>query len=334
MNTTPQLRPMSLGDLFDTAFRLYREHFVTFVGIVALLQVPLAIVRFTLEYVVGRDAMMDVLSFSQRSNPLLNPGAAPPPLSAFPIQSFLTFYAIVIGIALLQGLLVQSLLTGALANAISRSYLGRSVSILGAYRLGWRSYIALVVSALVLFLIGAAILALFIGCSIGAVIAFATTLRGPGAAATAGLISVLAVIGAFLLMSLVVLFFFVRFILTTQAIVLEHCGPLAGLGRSWRLVGGAFWRAFVVFILVILLSLLISLVPAYLVIFLLGLLPGGANSVATLVWNQAVATLVSQIGLIISYPLLFSIYTLLYYDLRIRKEGYDIEVMAQQTVAS
>ncbi len=36
------------------------------------------------------------------------------------------------------------------------------------------------------------------------------------------------------------------------------------------------------------------------------------------------------IGLIISYPLLFSVYTLLYYDLRIRKEGYDLEVLAQQ----
>ena len=57
MNTTPQLRPMSLGDLFDTAFRLYREHFVTFVGIVALLQVPLAIVQFMIQVLVSNPAL-------------------------------------------------------------------------------------------------------------------------------------------------------------------------------------------------------------------------------------------------------------------------------------
>ena len=57
MNTAPQLRPMSLGDLFDTAFRLYREHFVTFVGIVALLQVPLAIVQFMIQVLVSIPAL-------------------------------------------------------------------------------------------------------------------------------------------------------------------------------------------------------------------------------------------------------------------------------------
>ncbi len=128
-----------------------------------------------------------------------------------------------------------------------------------------------------------------------------------------------------------VLFFFIRFVLATQAIVLEQRGPLAGLGRSWRLIGGSFWRTFVIFILVILLSLLISAVPAYLVTFLLTLIGENASSVGVFVRNQAIATLVSQIGLIIAYPLLFSIYTLLYYDLRVRKEGYDIEILAQQT---
>ena len=332
MNATPPLRPMTLGDMFDAAFRLYREHFLTFIGIVALLQVPMAILQFVLQYVVGRAATLDVLRFSQRANPLFQPGVAPPPLSAFPVQSFVTFYAITIGVAVLQGLFVQSLLTGALAKAISRTYLGQPTSILGAYQFGWRSYVALVVSALVLFLIGAAIVALFLGCSVGGAIAIATTLRGPRAAATAGLIGALAVLGAFVLLIPVVLFFFVRFILTTQAIVLEQRGPLSGLGRSWRLISSNFWRAFLVFVLVIVLSVLISAVPAYMLVFMLSLAGGGAGGAAAALRNQAIAGFVSQVGLIISYPLLFSIYTLLYYDLRVRKEGYDIELMAQQAV--
>ena len=35
-------------------------------------------------------------------------------------------------------------------------------------------------------------------------------------------------------------------------------------------------------------------------------------------------------GQILLQPLLFTIFTLFYYDQRIRKEGYDIELMAQQ----
>ena len=47
--SAPQLRPMSLSDMLDAAFRLYRKHFLTFVGIVALLLVPMAILQFLVQ---------------------------------------------------------------------------------------------------------------------------------------------------------------------------------------------------------------------------------------------------------------------------------------------
>jgi len=34
MDITARLRPMNIGDMFDAAFRLYRAHFLTFIGIV------------------------------------------------------------------------------------------------------------------------------------------------------------------------------------------------------------------------------------------------------------------------------------------------------------
>jgi hypothetical protein len=66
----------------------------------------------------------------------------------------------------------------------------------------------------------------------------------------------------------------------------------------------------------------------------LALTLGGGDPLNNLVRNQAITTLVTQIGVILAQPIALSIYTLLYYDLRVRKEGYDIEVMAQQTVAT
>lgn len=328
MTTAPRLRPMSIGDMFDAAFRLYRQHFLTFVGVVALLQLPMAIVQFLLQYVVGRQATLEVLRFSQRST-IFSPGS-PPSLSTFPFNAFLVFYGITIGLAVFQALIVQSLLTGALANAIARSYLGEPVSILGAYQLGLRRYAALVASSLLLFLLGATTIGLFAGCSVAGIVALGSTLSGPRASVAAGVLGLLAVLAMIVLLIPVVLFFFIRFILTTQAIVLEGRGPLAGLGRSWRLIGTSFWRALLVFVLVLVLSYIISLIPSLLVTFGLGLFGGGATAQLR---NQAIASFVSQLGLILGLPLLFSIYTLLYYDLRVRKEGYDLELMAQSQQA-
>ena len=46
---TLRLRPMGVGDLLDIAFRLYRRHFLLFVGIVAVIYVPLTLVQTILE---------------------------------------------------------------------------------------------------------------------------------------------------------------------------------------------------------------------------------------------------------------------------------------------
>lgn len=331
MNPTPRLRPMNIGDMFDAAFRLYRNHFVTFIGIVALLQVPMTIVQFLLQFVIGGEATLDVLRLS--AGPSLTIGPGTDPLDAIPVNSFLVFYAITIVIAVLQGLIVQNLITGALANAISRAYLGQPITILGAYGFGLRRFVSLIGASLLLFLMGVGIVVIFSGCSIGAAVVISRSIPSDASLGMALLFSFLVVIGVFVVLIPVVLFFFIRFILVTQAIVLEGQGAVAGLRRSWRLIGSSFWRALGIFILVIILSILMSALPSGLALFFLGMASGGAISDSELIRNQVLGTLMSQIGLIISLPLLFSIYTLLYYDLRVRKEGYDLEMLAEQTVS-
>lgn len=61
MDDGSRLRPQSVIELVDAAFRLYREHFLTFIGVAASFQVPMVILRFLLEYVFGRDAALDVI---------------------------------------------------------------------------------------------------------------------------------------------------------------------------------------------------------------------------------------------------------------------------------
>jgi hypothetical protein len=318
MESMPHLRPMSIGDMLDAAFRLYRQHFLTFIGIVALLQVPMAMLQFAAQL----PYMQALQSFTTRP-PALAPGASP--FDIFPFAQLLPYYALIFGLGIFQYLLVYNLMTGALANAISRSYLGQPISILSSYRIGFKRFMALIVASLTPFLISLVAVAIIAGCTFGAAFSFYTrSVRsdelpnvGLMIAAGIGLVGILFVGG------LAGLYFYVRLLLTTQAIVLEDQGPWAGLRRSWRLVGQAFWRSLGIFLLVYAFIYIVSLI-VQLPLIILGAFFGVLLNNSVL--YQSIASLVTYGVLILVLPLQFIIFTLLYYDLRIRKEGYDLEL--------
>jgi hypothetical protein len=84
MNPMPQLRPMSIGDMLDAAFRLYRQHFLTIIGIVALLQAPMAMLQF-----LAQLPYMQALQRFTARPPVLAPGASP--LDIFPFAQLLPY---------------------------------------------------------------------------------------------------------------------------------------------------------------------------------------------------------------------------------------------------
>jgi Membrane domain of glycerophosphoryl diester phosphodiesterase len=315
MESMPRLRPMSIGDMLDAAFRLYRQHFLTFIGIVALLQVPMAILQFA--------AQLPYLQALQRfttNPPVTRPGGSP--LDIFPFAQLLPYYALIFGLGIIQYLLVYNLMTGALANAISRSYLGQPFSILSAYNIGRKRIMALIIASLMPFAASVVFVALIIGCAVGAL--FTLGVRAgeqPNIGLTIAL--VIGMVGVMIVGGFAALFFYVRLLLTTQAIVLEGQGPWAGLKRSWRLVGQAFWRCLGIVLLVSAFIFIVSLIvqlPLTMLAALSGTLVG--NSIL----YQSISSLVTYSVQILVLPLQFIIFTLLYYDLRIRKEGYDLEL--------
>src|SRR5262249_30766685 len=157
--------------------------------IVALLQVPLAIIQFLVQVTVGNGAFLDMMRFSSRA-PTLDPGQSI--FDAMPLGQILTFYAITLALAAFQYLVVQNLITGALANAIGRTYLGRPITILGAYGFGARRYAALILASLLPFAVGVVLFALFAGCAFGGLAALGVgSARGSGALAAVALIVLL-----------------------------------------------------------------------------------------------------------------------------------------------
>lgn len=329
----PRLRPMAIGDLFDAAFRLYRKHFITFIGIAALLQVPMTIVQLLVQFQIGGDALRNWMRFASRP-PAVLPGQSP--FDVFPFGDLMTYLGISLALGAVQFLLIRNLITGALANAVARSYRGEPVSILGAYSLGARRYLALVGASLATFAIGTLFLALVFGCSFGSVFALGGGFgRGRGGAASgvlAGVLIVFLILGLAVLLTLATLYLYTRLLVTTQAIVLEGQGPLAGIARSWRLVGGAFWRTLAIAVLMYVLAYLIAGIPSVIVSFALQFLSG--NALDALVRNQVIVAIIAQVGQILVLPLQLLIYTLVYYDLRVRKEGYDLELIAQSQQAA
>jgi hypothetical protein len=183
------------------------------------------------------------------------------------------------------------------------------------------------VASLAPFLLGAVFVAILGGCLIAAL---STMGARPGEDANVGLaiVSILGMVGLVLLLVVASLLIYVRLLLSTQAIVLEGHGPLEGLKRSWRLVGQSFWRTLGIVVLVFVFAYIISLIvqlPALAVLALTGAM------FSNITLYQTINVLVAYLVMILILPLQFTIFTLLYYDLRVRKEGYDMEMLAQQT---
>jgi hypothetical protein len=109
------------------------------------------------------------------------------------------------------------------------------------------------------------------------------------------------------------------------ALVIERTGPFRSLRRSYQLVKGRWWPVAGVLIV----STLMVLVTGGLIGAALGAiaLSSGNPSVLLAVTITVLAAIVS--GVLVQ-PFSAAVVTVLYYDLRIRKEGYDLELLADQ----
>jgi Membrane domain of glycerophosphoryl diester phosphodiesterase len=309
---TPNLRPLGLGELLDRAISIYRKNFITLVGIVAIVSVPLLLLQVV------------AALFALPADPFLlaRLGASRSPST--PILPLLIFYAASLLVLLLQAIagIFQS---GALVIAVSEAYHGGASSIKQAYGETLRRWASLLLG---LVIVGAANLAVYV---LLFVPIFALLLAGPvfgsnspfvGAAAIglSGLVC-LGFIPAILLLILIN----VRWIFREQTILLEQLNAVNGLRRSWNLISGSFFRVLFIGVVLFIFVYVLAAVPTGAAQFsLMIFLPG--SLVLTTVLNSVITTLVE----LLVAPIQVAVLTLLYYDLRVRREGYDLELKARE----
>ncbi len=125
----------------------------------------------------------------------------------------------------------------------------------------------------------------------------------------------------------VILFFFpgvyvaLRTFAIIPVVVLEERSAGESYRRSWDLAKGEVGKIFGTMFL----AWLIFIVLYALLIFVIGLIVGLLASS-----NERMTSLLVAILLSLVYPITGVVTTLLYYDIRVRREGYDLELMARE----
>jgi hypothetical protein len=277
MTDSGQFRQLSIGDLLDGAFRLYRRRFAFLVTIAALPLIPTGLVQLLFQRSNGGQALALII----------------------------------------QSVFLMPVINATLIHCVARTHDDSPPSLGEAYQVGLHRYPSLLLAVILVgLLIG--IPAAVIGGCLGLIL-----LPGSFGGSSTPFILVAVVI------LLLLLPIFTRLALINHAIVLEQCGAVDGLKRSWNLTTGWFWRTFWVSTCAGILTYLIGTLPALMINFVLGLAdPASASSL-----GPSITIAVSQIGLIAALPLQIAISTLLYFDLRIRREGYDLELLARRAEA-
>ena len=280
------LRPRGVGELLDAAISLYRRHWLTFMGIVAILIVPFTVAQ---QYVTATFApsFQEVRTFQDLQE-----------VQAANLRLLVVGSVFVV----VNLLIVVPLLTAALVRAVGDSYLGERATVGEAYR-GALSRAGAV--------LGAVMLQLLIVVAIVAPVFFLIFVSRSGE---------LAVL-LFLGLGLVFTFILVRLLFAPSAVVIEGAGPTRALGRAWDLSRGAFWRTLGVMLLANLLAGVVNLIL---------LLPVTLAQGPDLSEGWALRAVAASLAQVITTPFVTMMPVLLYFDLRIRKEGFDLAIMARE----
>jgi len=202
---------------------------------------------------------------------------------------------------MLTAIVLFSVQSAALVHASSERYLGREVSIVDALRTGLRASPRLIAAGILAFF------ALFLAPNVLVIAA---------ALAQEPLALVVAAIPAVVLFT----FLIASWMLVPVVATIERSGPLQALRRSWTLSTGARWRVLALLSLLLILQMILGLLFAFVFLgafiadpFLRTVVQQVANLVASVVWA----------------PIQWGTFTLLYYDLRVRREAFDLALSAE-----
>lgn len=137
----PALRPLGIGELLDQAIRLYRRNFLRYLGIIAVVQIPVGLLQFLIALLALRFGS----ALGSGRAAALGAAVTPAVLGSY-LVGFVSF------------ILVQGVGTAAMTRAVADNYLGTRTGFADAYRRIGRAWLPLLgtlfVAGLLAFVLG------------------------------------------------------------------------------------------------------------------------------------------------------------------------------------
>jgi hypothetical protein len=290
------LRPLGIGDVIDRVFGIYRARAIGLFVLGLILFVALVLAWIVLTFVFAFSSRSTFLRLSQQSTN--------DPVAILANPAFLElvgglFVFFIVG--WLITLLIGAVFTGAVIDAAAAAHLGHDRPLAESFAVGFRS-------SLRIFFAG--VVATIAVALIGVVFNVASSLVDNG----------IVLFVLFCLYSFVQIYVQASWFVSPVVATIERQGPIASLRRSWQLSTGFRWRIVGLVVLIIVLFMVLL----FLMLFVIGII-AAANQTA-----GAIAIFIALFAAVpLWMPLFFGTMTVLYYDLRVRKEGFDLQLATE-----
>ncbi len=224
-----------------------------------------------------------------------------------------------------------------LSALLNRNYFSQVRQFINAFKTGvapasgtnGRGLLGSLLLFLTLPFLTAAIATAAAGCSMGHPMTvgkvWRTALRRFWAILGLGVLRFLLIVAASFVFLVPAIYLYIKLLLSPVALMVEDAGPISAMERSWRLTSGNWWRTCGVEVLKVMVAwfglVLVQMPP-----LLLGFVSGRAGWVFL-----GIAGTLGQAAFI---PFVVVVTVVVYFDLRIRREAFDLAVTAQQVQAA
>jgi len=309
------LRPLSIGDIYQGAFAAIKTNARTMFGFTAALLGVALVISVGINYAIINLALPSYIN-------------ADSPYASALGGAFGAFSQL--GGTLLQGL-ATVLLSGLIVVAVSRSVLGRVASSKEVWERTKSKFLPLIGLNIITSIISGLMMI------IGIVVFFVLLASAASTAKTdreflqdLG-VSLVGLLILMVISALVSSYLSIKFSVASPAMVLENLGVFAAIGRSWSLTRGNFWRLFGINILTAIITFMVAgifvgIADALGAIFIVVGSSSPEDVIASLNTTYILIMVMSTIAQLLILPFTSSVNALLYIDLRMRKEGLDVEL--------
>ncbi|MFN8034635.1 MAG: hypothetical protein U0V73_01690 [Acidimicrobiia bacterium] len=293
-----QLRPLRLGELLDAAIKIYRQKFSTMLRAVAITLIPVGVLNLLVRLSLTPQTSTRTVSFGSGGTGTVTSTSGP---SGAAVGGAVLLVVI--------SMVASTLAEAACLKAVIDTYLGANSDWRSTLRFGF-SKLGSLVWLLVLpgLLLGLAGTAMIVPAFLLAVAA------GPAAAVIIVPLAIAVVVA--------LVWLYNSWVVRVPALLVEDARGSRALRRSFELVRGRWWPVAGTMFVVQL------MVGAATAVFSALLLAVAVTQSHTTYAVTAAAT--NTIAAVLTTPFSAAIVAVIYFDLRVRKEGFDLQLLAQR----